>query len=284
MQPRTLFQSASDSSEDDSDSSEDDSDSSDDDSDSSEDDCARLSSFIDFDLQPVFLGFESFAAFSDALVGEDDDFVGFNTSQVEDAATSLFMLLESTPTLFANLSAQINESSGQFVLDGGFRSDQNEAVFATFANLSSEFVAVASEMCGIVLTESQLNSTNEVFTLILPASLYISLECEALNETIVANAIATAQPSFGGGRAIDTISRISSMVAGTALGLLALISICCRIRFFTALPPDDPATAAQELLDEFVFQISDRCGVPLSNSSLALLNRYYLDELVNDVS
>ena len=282
MQPRTLFQSASDSSEDDSDSSDDDSDSSEDGSDSSEDDCARLSSFIDFDLQPVFLGFESFAAFSDALVGEDDDFVGFNTSRVEDAATSLFMLLESTPTLFANLSAQINESSGQFVLDGGFRSDQNEAVFATFANLSSEFVAVASEVCSTVLTESQLNSTNELFTLILPTSLYISLECAALNETIVENAIATADGDNE--RAVVAIVGISTAVSGTMTVLLALISICCRIANFIDSNPGDPATAstmAQELLDDFVFQISDRCGVPLSNSSLALLNRYYLEELVD---
>ena len=192
------------------------------------------------------------------------------------------MLLESTPSLFADLSAQINELSDQFPVEGGFDSASNQAVFASFANLTSEFVAVASEVCRIVLTESQLNSTSELFTLILPASLYISLECEALNETIVANTIASADPNDFGGSAADAIVEITCAVTGSiSTVLLALFVLFCRILTFIDSPPDEPTTAAQELLDDFVFQISDRCGVPLSNSSLALLNRYYLDELVD---
>ena len=160
------------------------------------------------------------------------------------------MLLESTPSLFANLSAPINELTDQFVLQGGFGSSPNPAVFASFANLSSEFVAVASEVCGIVLTESELNATGELFTLILPISLYISLECAALNETIVENAIATADGDNE--RAVVAIVGISTAVSGTMTVLLALISICCRIANFIDSPADAPATAAQELLDEFV--------------------------------
>ena len=94
--------------------------------------------------------------------------------------------------------------------------------------------------------------------------------------------IASANPNDFGGSAADAIVEITCAVTGSiSTVLLALFVLFCRILTFIDSPPDEPTAAAQELLDEFVFQISDRCGVPLSNSSLALLNRYYLDELVD---
>ena len=222
--------------------------------------CAQLRSYINSELSAEPRLPE---AVQDLIFGPSSLFV----CVLDERVPTFLELLESTPSLFANLSQAIEDASGR--LPGpGF--DELEA-------LAADFVAIARNSCGIFLNQEQITDVTRLFDDALTLFLVIRRDCGLLNQTIVEQAIAAADFNA------DPFS-LPEQLRLEANGLLLFQANRTAFNIESVLlpPTNDIPEAAQTALSEFLFIINDFCGIPsLSDTTLAQLNVYFLEDLVN---
>ena len=175
-------------------------------------------------------------------------------------------LLESTPSLFGNLTQAIEDVVGR-IFDPGADDE--------LAALAAEFVAVANVSCGISLSPEQIDDVSgQLFDRTLVTFFLFLPDCDALNQTVVEQVVAAANGSA------DPFS-LGTELIGIQVELLAnRVNNVAGMLLFD--PPADILAAAQTGLDEFLFFVNDFCGIPtLSDVTIDQLNVYFLVDLVN---
>ena len=213
-------------------------------------DCALLGDYIDFELSNI--------PDRELFVGSFPDFSSFVILSINETAPTFLELLESTPSLFANISQAI---------DDGFFDE----------TLAADFVAVATDSCGISLSAGQITNITRLFSdQILLNFFDASQSCDALNQTRVEAAIAV-----GAAAAAAAVSSNGLFDLGREFLLEPIASFLFRrvntgvSRVLIPQNDDDSQTVAQAVQSEFLFIITDFCDIPLSNVTLALVDDYY---------
>ena len=242
----------SDSGSDESDSSRDESDSS---SDSSDDDCSLLRDYIDFELSVTPLSGNIFF-----------DSVEIYVLVLTDTVPTFLELLESAPSLFANLSQAIDDASDRVPGPG----------FAELSEQVASFVAIANESCGISLNQEQIHNVSRLINSAVTGFFLAENDCNMLNQTIVEEAVAAAA-------AINNPFSLPGRLVMES-GIIFLDNRISSAIGAVFAPAVDVPAVAQAALDNFLFTINDFCGIPLSNTTLAQLNELYLEVLVNIVA
>ena len=210
-------------------------------------DCSLLSDYIEFDLPTI----------PELETGFSPDNIPSPTFILILNETVTFLeLLESTPSLFANLSQVIADASG-----GLGRSVRRQ--------LAADFVAVANDSCGLSLSPEQIDNVNVLLVGALPTFLSGLSDCDLLNQTIVEEAVAAAIDDGAALSLTDEFFEIDT-------DLLARRLQTGTINVFVS-PTVDTATAeAQVVVNEFLFFVNDFCGIPvLSNVTLAQLDEFF---------
>ena len=262
-----------DSSSDESDSSSDDSDGRSDDGEGSSDDnddaCTLLRDYIERELS----GFdpELTAGFPVLVFVPSSLYVRV----LNDTAPTFLELLESTPSLFANLSQAIDDASGQIL---GTRIFNSDFFLSIYEPLAADFVAVANDSCGISLSQQQFADVTQLITSALPTFFLSSQQCDRFNQTVVERAVDEALATVGVTMlGLFTLS-FELGLGDTTQSLLLPNRVSGGISSIRRLPLTDgiPAEeAAQAALDEFLFTVNDFCGIPLSDVTLMQLDEYY---------
>ena len=186
----------------------------------------------------------------------------------------LLELLESTPSLFANVSRVIGDTFGRTA----------EESYTEVAALPPVFVAVANESCGISLSPQQIRNVTLLFEAGVASYLFTAQACDVLNQTSVEAAVAAASAA-----AADAAAAADGRAVRIALSIeldrsygVRLLSVRIDFVIGLAFTLDDVTARAQTALDEFLFVVNDFCGIPtLSDVTLAQLRQYYLVDVVN---
>ena len=204
----------------------------------------------------------------------------FNTSSalyelvITDTAPAVLELLESTPSLFDDITEDVNEVSVR-LSDVLFLNSPE--FFASYQALAADFVDEATDECDVSLSREQVADVTRLFDAALPTLLIALLDCSLLNQTIIEDAVAAAaavSPFF----AFSLPSEIGQNIAISIFSSRTGNNI---VNLLDSTPTDEVPEAAQTALDEFLFTVNDFCGVPtLSGVTLAQLNQYYLVDLV----
>ena len=271
----------SDSSSDDSDGSSADNDSSSADNDSSSDDsddgrsddnddaCTLLRDYIEHELS----GFdpELTAGFPVLVFVPSSLYV----LVVNETAPTFLELLESTPSLFANLSQAIDDASGQIL---GTRIFNSDFFLSIYEPLAADFVAVANDSCGISLSQQQFADVTQLITSALPTFFLSSQQCDRFNQTVVERAVDEALATVGVTMlGLFTLS-FELGLGDTTQSLLLPNRVAEGINNVGLLPLTSNTTAsvaAQAALDEFLFTVNVFCDIPLSDVTLMQLDAYY---------
>ena len=242
------------------------------------DECERLASYIELDLSSGADLPETFQGLRN-LLGSG---MPFDLSVIRKTAPAFFNLLADAPLLFSGLSDAINATSDFIVIPPNFGSPPNLMAYGSLAALSTDFLAVACASCSIALNRTQIVDIRRLFGVVLPVFFVFSRECDLLTLDIVEQAVADVDPL--------PISA-SNVVLAIDLGVGVFFQLTTfrhlndinTLRFGPS--PADVTAAAQSILDGFLFTINEFCGIPpLSNATLALLDEYFLVELVNQVA
>ena len=139
---------------------------------------------------------------------------------------------------------------------------------------------MANDVCGIALTQQQIDDVNELFDAAVVTYLFTTHACDVLNQTTAQTAAAfdAAAAAPDGSALISELARNSARFRFRVpfrVGRLILSGDDIEA-------PAAAATAAQNLLDEFLSIINDLCGIPsLSDVTLAQLRQNYLEDLLN---
>ena len=216
----------------------------------SSDDCSRLRHYIDFELSVIPL--------SGNIFGDSKEVY---TLVLTETVPTFLELLDSTPSLFANITQVIDDASRRFPVPG----------FQELSEQVAIFVAVANDSCGIELSQEQIANVSRLINSAVAGFLLAENDCDRLNQTIVEQAVAAIDnpfflpPTLFEASGIDYLdNRISFMIRSVFSPTVV-----------------DIAAAARAALDDFLFTINDFCGISLSNTTRSQLNDLYLIDLVN---
>ena len=227
------------------------------------DECSLLGDYIEFEVAAI-PPLEPRDEFSppNPIDAPTSDYILF----INETAPALLALLDATPSLFADLSQDINNVSAQ-VLDLDFLGDE---ILTIFRALAADFVAVANVSCGISLSPEQIANVTRLFDAALSSFLVASQECDLLNQTIIEDAFAAATVTS------ECTIDIQEALELENLFLLPERIVTGRINVFFPPPGETPVSAVQTALDEFVFYVTDFCGIPLGNDTLAQIDECFL--------
>ena len=188
----------------------------------------------------------------------------------------LLELLESTPSLFANVSRVIGDTFGRSA----------EESYTEVAALAPVFVDVANDSCGISLSQQQIRNVTLLFEAGVATYLFTAQACDVLNQTSVEAAVAAASAA-----AADAAAAAAADGRAVRIALAIELDRSYGVRLFSvridfviglAFILDDVTARAQTALDEFLFVVNEFCGIPtLSDVTLAQLRQYYLVDVVN---
>ena len=200
------------------------------------DDCSILRDYIEFELtgipEQLFPGVFFFPSSSVYIL------------VVNETVPTFFELLESTPSLFSNLSQAIDDAVDRNTRLSGTISFSN--LRAELRGLAAEFVTVANDSCGISLSQEQIANVTRLFDGALPAFLVALVECNLINVTIIEEAVAAIEDSIFGLSAL-----LFEILFRSEVSLLAN-RISVVVNNAVNSPADDVPAAAQVALDEFL--------------------------------
>ena len=191
----------------------------------------------------------------------------FLVSVYNETVPTFLDLLQSAPSLFANISLAIDEASGPFDVD----------FFNQFRMLAVDFVSIANDSCGISLSQEEVDNVTGLFVQGLTTFRLYLCDCVFLNQTIVEQAVA--------GVDFNDVAFSLPIQLEIATGSDPAQNERLKILIQRVLTPptDDIPAAAQDVLTEFLFHINGICGIPsLSDVTLELLDQYFLDALVEE--
>ena len=221
-----------------------------------------MASYLEFEL-PV-------AAIPTAF---GENFLAFTASPlfiaVFNETVPMFLeLLESAPSLFANLSLAIDATVGP--AEDVFQNDIINALVA-------DFVAIANDSCGISLSQQQLDNVTLLFSSGVVIFGVYSFECELFNQSIVEHAVDEAE---------SALALADLLIERTANDVIQFNRLRFRIQLILDPPPtDDIPSAVRALLDELLFFVNDFCAVPpLSQTTLEQLDQLFLIDLINQAT
>ena len=224
------------------------------------DECALLGDYIATDLATLPANFNKL----------------LDITLIAQAQPAFSALLTSAPTLFASLSTAVDAAANQITIPPSFNAATNRAAQDAMAALSSDFVALADDSCGIALSTDQIQKVNGLFRFVLPSFVFFQQDCNILSVPILERGIAASV----GGSPVGLQGELSD-----AAGIFLFVSRRLHdsvIILFRSTPDDQVTAVAQALLDEFLFYINDFCGIPpLSSTAMTQLSDYFLVYLVN---
>ena len=216
------------------------------------DDCSLLSDYVEFELSEL----PELGSIGIQVTLPSPIFI----LVINETAPTFLEFLESTPSLFSNLSQAIDDNPGIFELQ----------------ELAADFVTVVSDVCGISLSQEQIDDVTRLFDSALFSVLVLLQDCGMLSQTIletVINALQFNSATFALEGELDDFTDVEFLSDRVSVTIQNVLDA----------PVDEVPAAAQTALDEFLFVINDFCGIPpLSNVTLAQLEEYFLEDVVNN--
>ena len=165
---------------------------------------------------------------------------------LNETVPTFFDLLQSAPSLFADLSLAI---------DDAFAVAATAVDSSELAALADDFVTVANVSCDISLSQQQVDDVTALFASGLTVFREYVLGCDLLLQNAVANVIGLAASTGGDPNQLPFLLRLSA-----GANIFQIVHLEASIATLGAAT--DVPSAVQAAVDDFLFGFGEFCGFP----------------------